>query len=239
VDSPGIANFNDDSGFLSDQGQDHGSPLKRTCPRPAAFHSPNRGTIFSASLPGNLLGAPVKRRKEIRRILKVKRRLFDIDESPKKKLKIKDEEINFENEVAKIVKICKKIKSKRLKGSNRSPGSPFDNISFTRVKKLLIILQLKLEDSLTRMLEDESEAIELCFALWPLLKRIPTKWETSAARKVSEEPIKILKSFLSYLLRRKAKYLSTHQNLNLQERLKTIDKNQFIEIISYLSSLAV
>ena len=69
------------------------------------------------------------------------------------------------------------------------------------------------------MLEDESEAIELCFALWPLLKRIPTKWETSAARKISEEPIKILKSFLCYLLRRKAKYLSTQQNLNFQERL--------------------
>ena len=68
------------------------------------------------------------------------------------------------------------------------------------------------------MLEDENEAIELCFALWPLLKRIPTKWETSAARKVSEEPIKILKSFLCYLLRRKAKYLSTQQNLNFQER---------------------
>lgn len=195
--------------------------------------------IFSAVLPGNLLGAPVKRRQEIRRILKVKRRLFDIDESPKKKLKIKDEEINFENEVAKIVKICKRIKSKRLKGGNRSPGSPFDNISFTRVKKLLIILQLKLEESITRMLEDESEAIELCFALWPLLKRIPTKWETSAARKISEEPIKILKSFLCYLLRRKAKYLSTQQNLNFQERLKTIDKNQFLEVISYLSSLAV
>ena len=31
--------------------------------------------------------------------MKVKRRLFDIDESPKKKLKIEDEEINFENEV--------------------------------------------------------------------------------------------------------------------------------------------
>ena len=56
--------------------------------------------IFSAVLPGSLLGAPVKRRQEIRRILKVKRRLFDIDESPKKKLKIKDEEINFENEVS-------------------------------------------------------------------------------------------------------------------------------------------
>merc|ERR1712137_1063876 len=104
VDSPGISDFNDDSGFLSDQGQESGqTPLKRPCPRPAAFHSPNRGMIFSAVLPGNLLGAPVKRRQEIRRILKVKRRLFDIDESPKKKLKVKDEEINFENEVAKIV----------------------------------------------------------------------------------------------------------------------------------------
>ena len=108
------------------------------------------------------------------------------------------------------------------------------------------------------MLEDESEAIELCFALWPLLKRIPTKWETSAARKVSEEPIKILKTFLCYLLRRKAKYLSTQQNINFQERyccqilnhpylnskflrLKTIDnrQNQFLELISYLSSLVV
>ena len=59
--------------------------------------------IFSAVLPGNLLGAPVKRRQEIRRILKVKRRLFDIDESPKKKLKIKDEEINFENEVSFVI----------------------------------------------------------------------------------------------------------------------------------------
>ena len=49
-------------------------------------------------------------------------------------------------QVAKIVKICKRIKSKRLKGSNRSPGSPFDNISFTRVKKLLIILQVRIEN---------------------------------------------------------------------------------------------
>ena len=117
MDSPGIADFNDDSGFLSDQGkvfgsrmfptshlkclgQDHGlTPLKRPCTRPVGFQSPNRGTIYSTTLPGNLLGAPVKRRQEIRRILKVKRRLFDIDESPKKKLKVKDEEINFENEV--------------------------------------------------------------------------------------------------------------------------------------------
>ena len=92
-------------------GQDSGqTPLKRPCRRPAAFHSPNRGMIFSAVLPGNLLGAPVKRRQEIRRILKVKRRLFDIDESPKKKLKIKDEEINFENEVSFVILILEVFK---------------------------------------------------------------------------------------------------------------------------------
>ena len=72
--------------------------------------------IFSAVVPGNLLGAPVKRRQEIRRILKVKRRLFDIDESPKKKLKIKDEEINFENEVSFVIPIqhLKIFEQKRL-----------------------------------------------------------------------------------------------------------------------------
>ena len=92
------------------------TPIKRPCPRPAAFHSPNRGMIFSAVVPGNLLGAPVKRRQEIRRILKVKRRLFDIDESPKKKLKIKDEEINFENEVSFVIPIqhLKIFEQKRL-----------------------------------------------------------------------------------------------------------------------------
>ena len=89
------------------------TPIKRPCPRPAAsIHSPNRGMIFSAVLPGNLLGAPVKRRQEIRRILKVKRRLFDIDESPKKKLKIKDEEINFENEVNFVILIFENFRTK-------------------------------------------------------------------------------------------------------------------------------
>ena len=71
--------------------------------------------IFSAVLPGNLLGAPVKRRQEIRRILKVKRRLFDIDESPKKKLKIKDEEINFENEVSFVILILDVLEQKNVK----------------------------------------------------------------------------------------------------------------------------
>ena len=93
------------------------TPIKRTCPGrlAASIHSPNRGMIFSAVLPGNLLGAPVKRRQEIRRILKVKRRLFDIDESPKKKLKIKDEEINFENEVSFVISILEVFKQKIVK----------------------------------------------------------------------------------------------------------------------------
>ena len=89
------------------------TPIKRPCPRPtASIHSPNRGMIFNATLPGNLLGAPVKRRQEIRRILKVKRRLFDIDESPKKKLKIKDEEINFENEVSFVILTFENFRTK-------------------------------------------------------------------------------------------------------------------------------
>ena len=71
--------------------------------------------IFSAVLPGNLLGVPVKRRQEIRRILKVKRRLFDIDESPKKKLKIKDEEINFEKEVSFVILILEVLEQKIVK----------------------------------------------------------------------------------------------------------------------------
>jgi hypothetical protein len=173
---------------------------------------------------------------------KVKRRLFDNPDCGQsedgqaqakkpKKCDAISETINFETEVETLIRICKKVKKKLPRGPDRSPGSPRDSVSFSNIKPYILLLQEKLEESLGRMMEQScsSETIELCFVLWPVVVRIPTSWDDHRSNEFSLKPIKIIQSYLTYLITKHIEEYTAQQLIMFSERIKTLIKSELLD----------
>merc|ERR1711990_525015 len=169
---------------------------------------------------------------------KVKRRLFDSTDSdspilPKKLKKYEPiiETINFETEVETLIRICKKMKRKLPRGPERSPGSPRDSVSFCHIKPYISLLQEKLEESLGRMMEQScsSETIELCFVLWPVVVRVPTTWDDSISRTFALKPIKIIQSYLVFLISKHIEEYTAQQLITFTDRIKTLVRSELLD----------
>ena len=119
-----------------------------------------------------------------------------------------------------LIRICKKVKKKLPRGPDRSPGSPRDSVSFSNIKPYILLLQEKLEESLGRMMEQScsSETIELCFVLWPVVVRIPTSWDDHRSNEFSLKPIKIIQSYLTYLITKHIEEYTAQQLIMFSER---------------------
>jgi len=212
---------NEDSGYLSDHDVSRNTPFGSNitvadpdvnCP------SKRRHSKLHSSCPG------------------VKRRLFEcdlrnnndpsvIEES--KRLKIDDEEMSIEAEITHLTQLKAAIDAAKLRGKNRSPGSPRDTVSFRALRPKIHSLNKRLQLTLTLLYNNgrAGDCLELCCAIWSLIKRIPTNWEDDGHSEFALIPTKTTATFIHLVIRDKMKNWSPKEIDHQLKRLNLLDNS--------------